>query len=212
MSSKLDFKKSDADYYTASRRPHEIVLGPVTYLAVEGHGAPSSDAFRTAIGALYGVGYTVKFEQKGLGRDFKIGPLEAQWWAPDGRPFVETPPTDWRWRVLLRVPSSVKRVDLERSRRAAIARGADAAAARGVRLTRLREGRCVQMLHVGSYATEHAAVEAMHAFMDAEHRRAKGVHHEIYLTDPNRTAPERNRTILRQPVARKIRVVPEVGR
>ncbi|MGD0484895.1 MAG: GyrI-like domain-containing protein, partial [Gemmatimonadales bacterium] len=126
--------------------------------------------------------------------------LEGLWWGPDRRaPFSVRSPSQWRWKVLIRTPAFVTAADLARAKKALLAKGKVAEVGK-VRLETIREGRCVQMLHVGGYDKEPATLEAMLGFAAERDLAFRGVHHEIYLSDPRRTPPARLRTILRHPV------------
>jgi hypothetical protein len=197
--------KSPIDpFICAARQPELVELPAAKFIAVDGAGAPEQAEFQAAIAALYGVAYAMRFAHKQAGgSDYKVPPLEALWWA--GGPkhefdFQRTPRTEWRWKAMIRVPDDVTTLDVDAARRAVIARRGDGAVSR-VALERFTEGRAVQMLHVGPYATEPASLAKMHALMQASRLAARGYHHEIYLGDPRRAKPQRLRTILRQAVA-----------
>ena len=126
--------------------------------------------------------------------------LEGLWWGPDRRaPFSVKSPKDWHWKVLIRTPVFVAAADLTRAKKALLAKGKVGEIAK-VKLETIKEGRCVQMLHVGGYDKEPATIEAMLAFAEERDLAFRGVHHEIYLSDPRRTPPARLRTILRHQV------------
>jgi hypothetical protein len=198
---KLDLLKRYRAEYVTPRAPVLLTIGPAKYLVFEGRGAPASAAFQTAIGALYAVAFTIKMTRKFAGKtDYKVAWLEGLWWGPDTRsPLSVRSPKDWRWKVLIRTPPFVTPRDLARAQRALLARGKVREVAK-VKLETIREGRCVQMLHVGPYDKEPATLEAMRAVAGSQGYAFRGVHHEIYLSDPRRTAPSRLRTILRHPV------------
>jgi len=195
---KLDLLKQHKAEYVAPKKPVLLKVGPAKYLAVEGRGAPADAQFQLAVGALYAVAFTIKMTRKAAGKgDYKIAWLEGLWWGPDKRaPFAVSSPQYWRWKVLIRTPTFVAARDLGRAQKDLLAKGKVAEIAK-VKLATLREGRCVQMLHVGSYATEPATIEAMHDFAEAQGLSFRGVHHEIYLSDPRRVPESKLRTILR---------------
>jgi hypothetical protein len=198
---KLDlFKKYKADY-VAPRKPVLVTIGPAKYLAIEGKGAPAGAAFQVSVGALYAVAFTVKMTRKFAGKsDYKVAWLEGLWWGPDRRaPFAVRSPNDWRWKLLIRTPTFVTARDLARAQRELLAKGKVREVGK-VKLETLREGRCVQMLHVGPYDKEPATLEAMQDFAEERGHAFRGVHHEIYLSDPRRTPPAKLRTILRHSV------------
>ncbi|HLJ67589.1 MAG TPA: GyrI-like domain-containing protein, partial [Chloroflexota bacterium] len=138
--------------------------------------------------------YTIKLEGKARGHDFVVPKLEGLWWA-----LGSADPGEWRWKLLLRVPGFVSHRDLSDAVRALEERGKGSDAAE-VQLEDLDEGLCVQALHIGPYNRENETIDRMTAVAHENHLEFVGVHHEIYLSDPNRTPPERLRTILRHPV------------
>ncbi|HKP08395.1 MAG TPA: GyrI-like domain-containing protein [Microbacterium sp.] len=200
---KLDLKKSIATY-TAPRGSFEIVdLPPMRYLMVDGHGDPNtSDDYGDAVAAVFGVAYKLKFLSKGeLGRDYVVMPLEGLWWSDDMAAFTsERDKSRWSWTMMSLVPEWLDDGHVERAREAAVAKGGSPGLGR-LRLEELAEGTCVQTLHVGSYDAEAPVLAEMHdGFIPGAGLRMRGRHHEVYLADPRRTAPEKLRTILRQPV------------
>jgi hypothetical protein len=201
---KLDLLQQHKAEYVTPKKPVLLKVGPAKYLAVEGRGAPADVAFQAAVGALYAVAFTIKMTRKFAGKgDYKIAWLEGLWWGPDKRaPFAVKSPKDWRWKILIRTPTFVAARDLAKAQKELLAKGKVAEVAK-VKLETLREGRCVQMLHVGSYATEPATIEAMLDFAEAQGLSFLGVHHEIYLSDPRRVPPGKLRTILRHSVRRR---------
>jgi len=203
----IDLVRLYSTCFEASRTPAVVRLRPVNCMALEGRGAPESRDFQDAIGALYGVAYTLKFAQQSAGRDFKVPPLEALWWSDDDfarledpRALWRVPRGNWRWKALFLLPESVTSEDLRGARETlSDKRGGDPLPLR-VRFERIDEGKCVQVLHVGPYADEPETVRKMQALMKEKGLTPCGFHHEVYLGDPHRTAPARLRTILRQPV------------
>lgn len=192
-------------FLQATLEPEVVDLPAARFLVFEGEGAPESAAFQTAVGALYGLAYTLKFENKKAGgADFEVSPLEALWWAKSPKSafdFQKTPRAKWRWKAMIRVPDRITRAGVEAARRVLIAKRGEGAASQ-VSLERIKEGPAVQVLHVGPYATELASIAKLQALMRASRLRPRGYHHEIYLGDPRRAKPERLKTILRQAVAR----------
>ena len=162
---------------------------------VDGQGTPEGEQFAAAIGALYGVAYTLKFTLKRAGvLDYPVLPLEALW---------DLPPEgvgDWCWTALIAVPDAISARDVRVA--AATARGRGTPATDTVRLRTLSEGRCAQVMHVGPYDAEAPTIEVLHRFIADQAYAISGRHHEIYLSDPRRTSPDRLRTIIRYPVKR----------
>jgi len=184
--------------YVAPRNPRIITAGKGQYLSVEGRGKPGDALFRARVGALYGMAWTLKMAKKKLGKDFRVMPLEALWWS-DSAELLAAPEAEWRWKLLLRVPNFVRRRDLAAAAEALAARGRGQGAG-DVELEQLKEGRCVQALHLGPYGDEHETLERMSRVARAQGLALHGRHHEIYLSDPGRVPPERLRTLLRHPV------------
>lgn len=203
MADKVDLKKS-LDAYRARRGEFRVVDVPgLQYLMIDGHGDPNtSPDYAAALDALYPVAYALKFASKReLGRDYVVMPLEGLWWAADLDAFTTMrDKSRWDWTMMILTPDWIDRglfsAAVERTRaRNAPSRLDD------LRLAPLAEGRCVQTLHVGPFDAEAEVLARMHErFIPDNGFRMTGKHHEIYLSDPRRTAPERLRTILRQPV------------
>jgi hypothetical protein len=204
MTDKVDFKKS-LDTYRAQRGRFRLVDVPdLQYLMVDGHGDPNtSPAFGAAIETLYPVAYRLKFASKrDLGRDYVVPPLEGLWWADDMDAFTAArDKSRWSWTLMVMVPDWLGRERVA----AAIEQARDRSRPPrldDLRLDTLSEGRCVQTLHVGSFDDEADVLsELHHDFIPDNGLRLAGTHHEIYLSDFRRVAPEKQRTILRQPVA-----------
>jgi len=199
---KLDLKKTDA--YRAKRGEFRILdLPSQGYLAIDGEGDPNTAAFGEAVEAHYPLAYALKFASKGEGRDFVVMPLEGLWWADDMAAFTRArDKSRWSWTLLILQPGWIDAGRLEEARAAVARKGTASARSAEVRFESLDEGRCVQTLHLGSFDDEAPVLARMHdEFIPAHGLVMTGRHHEIYLSDPRRTAPARLRTILRQPVA-----------
>lgn len=204
MTDKIDFKKR-LDAYKAKRGLFDIVDVPdMRYLMVDGHGDPNtSRAFADAIEALYPVAYKLKFASKrDLGRDYVVPPLEGLWWAEDLASFAAMrDKSRWDWTLMLMVPGWIEPAMCTAAIEQAGAKNRPASLDE-LRLEQLSEGRCVQTLHVGSFDDEADVLARLHLeFIPDNGLRMVGKHHEIYLSDFRRVAPERQRTILRQPVS-----------
>lgn len=203
MTDKVDLKKS-LDSYQARRGQFRVLDVPdLQYLMLDGHGDPNTAAFTTAVESLYPVAYTLKFASKGeLGRDYVVPPLEGLWWAEDMAAFTTARnKTAWDWTLMLLTPNWIDAAMVTAAIAKVEAKGPPARLA-DVRWESLAEGRCVQTLHVGSFDDEAEVLAQLHhEFIPAHGLRLRGTHHEIYFSDVRRTAPEKLRTILRQPVA-----------
>lgn len=210
---KLDFKKTDTWLYTGKPGRFDLIdVPPLPYLMLDGMGDPNSDpGFGRAVSALYGLSYGAKFHAKAtLGHDHAVAPLEGLWWADDMTSFATANRAAWRWTVMIRQPDWITPDIIEAARAKAVAKlrktadpATDAATLTLVRLDIVTEGLCLQTLHIGSYADEAPVIARLHGVeLPARGMRANGKHHEIYLSDPGRTPPEKLRTLLRQPVSR----------
>jgi hypothetical protein len=191
--------------YRATTTPRLVQVPPLRFLCLDGHGDPNtSPAYAAAVQALYSVSYAAKFAVKKLGGPaFKVSPLEGLWWAEDLSTFLTGDKSEWDWTMMLRQLDAV--TDALFARLAdEVAAKKSMPAARELRLITFEEGAAAQVLHVGPYATEAPTIVRLHQFIRKQgfafdgHRHK---HHEIYLGDPRRSAPERLRTIIRQPYA-----------
>jgi hypothetical protein len=174
-------------WYSSSESPELVEFGPVRGLGVTGVGEPGGAEHSAATQALYAVAATVLGDAP--------PPLEGRWWVEDDRPPLTVPRSQWRWHLFLRLPDSVEPAQVDQAREASRSR----AAAR-VQLVTFAEGRCVQMLHRGSYADEPETLARMDAFMAERGLVSNGLHHEIYLSAISETDPAKQRTVLRHPV------------
>lgn len=201
---KTDLKKCVAAY-TARRGRFDLVPVPaMPFLMIDGHGDPNtSAAYGDAIRTLYPVAYGLKFLSKNeLGRDYVVMPLEALWWSDDMSSFTTArDKSRWDWTAMIALPNWTEPDHLDAVRRTVEQKGG-APALDALRLQTLDEGLAVQTLHVGPYDEEGPVLQTMHEdVIPGRDLRLTGKHHEVYLSDPRRAAPERLRTILRQPVA-----------
>ena len=200
---KIDFKKT-LDSYQAKRGVFRLVeVPPLHYLMIDGHGDPNtSPAFAEAIETLYPIAYKLKFASKqGLGRDYVVPPLEGLWWADDRNAFLNRDASQWDWTLLLLVPDWIDQAMVDAAVEQVAAK--DPPARLGdVRFDLLDEGLCVQTLHVGSFDDEGPVLQKLHEeFIPNQGLTPTGHHHEVYFSDFRRTAPDKLRTLLRQPVA-----------
>jgi len=199
---KIDLYTLHKKDYVMAKEPVLIDVKPAIYLAIEGQGEPGGAAFQDRIGALYSMAFTIKMTRKFAGKqDYAVCKLEGQWWAGGcGGDFSNIPMDQWRWKLLIRTPGFIKQADLDRAVEAIVKKG-KSAVVKDVTLETIHEGRCVQMLHVGPYDREKETITTMLAFAAKQGLSPRGPHHEIYLSDPRRVAPEKLKTILRMPVA-----------
>jgi hypothetical protein len=200
MTVKTDLKRIERDYFTGPLDDFgEATFPAYRYLMVDGQGSPGeSGEYAAALAALYPLAFATKFLSKQeLGRDYVVPPLEGLWFADDMDAYIGPGRRDeWRWTLLLMLPGWIEadHVDEARSRKP----GVDLSA---VRFDRLEEGLCLSKLHLGPFAEEAPVLARLHyELIPAKGYTFNGEHHEIYLSDPRRSAPEKLRTILRQPV------------
>lgn len=202
---KYDIKVAMKALYAPTAKEFALVeVPPLRYLAIDGEGNPNTaKAYARAVEALYSVSYTLKFaSKKQLGRDFTVAPLEGLWRADDPAAFVTREKDAWRWTMLIAQPDWIGDEMIEAAR-AEVTRKKGFAAVADLRPLTLHEGLSVQILHIGPYDDEGPTLARLHdEFMPANGLTFNGDHHEIYLGDPRKSAPERLKTILRQPVKR----------
>jgi hypothetical protein len=203
-----DVKRELRALYAPKNRDWEtLTVPPQRFLAVDGHGDPNtSPAYAEAVEALYAVAYTVKFTSKRAGRDVVVGPLEGLWYADDASVFSARDKDAWSWTMLISQPDWVTDAEIGEAIAAARAKAAvkkkPLPALDRMRVERLDEGLCEQVLHVGSYDDETPVLARLHGeLLPAAGLRERGRHHEVYLGDPRRVTPDKLRTVLRQPVA-----------
>lgn len=194
----------ELDGLYAARGEAEIVDVPdLAFLMIDGRGDPNtSKAYRDALEALFTVAYTAKFmvKREPDGINFKVMPLEGLWWSDDGSRADGGSKADWNWRMMIMQPQEVRPEIVAGALEGARARRA-LPALEEVRLEHFEEGPAAQVLYVGPYAGEGDAIAELHSFIEERGYTPRGRHHEIYLRDPRRTAPELLNTIIRQPIA-----------
>ncbi len=201
MPGKIDIKKQYKALFAPTRVPHLVEVPTFRYLLVDGQGVPESEAFQGAIGVLYSTVYSMKFMLKAEDRmDFVMPPLETLWWSDDPAAFEENRLDEWKWSAMLMQLEHVTEADIAATLAALEKKGKATPMHEEIRTASLEEGREVQVLYVGPYCGMGLTVKSMHAFAESEGLELVGKHHQIYLSDPRRTAPERLRTVLRQPV------------
>jgi len=200
---KIDFKKEFKELYQPSAKQPSIVQVPaMNFLMIDGAGDPNtSQQYQEAMQALYGMAFTLKFMIKGAdGPDWVIPPLEGLWWMHDMAEFDLGAKDDWLWTSMIMQPETVTE-QLVEAARAQLKEKKDPAALPQLRFENFDEGRCAQIMHIGPYDAEGPTIAKLHEFIAQKGHQLRGKHHEIYLSDPRRAAPEKLKTILRQPVA-----------
>lgn len=197
---RLDLRKELKRYYTAKRKPELIDVPEGKFLTILGRGDPNGREYQEAMKALYGLSYTLKFDQKAKERDYTVMHLEGLWWVEGGVFDLNDPAPreQWRWKSMIRQPDFIAEEMVEEVRPKV--REKSGPKVDEVKLESFHEGLCAQVLHVGPYSEEGPTVQLLHGFIEESGYRPRGDHHEIYLGDPRRTKPENLKTILRHPV------------
>jgi hypothetical protein len=175
------------------------------FVMIDGDGAAGEGAFRPRMPGLYGTAYPLRFALKRRGVDERTGPLEGLWWTVDGTTdldaiFDATDRSGWRWTLMIGLPDQATSDEVAAALEAGRRKLTEPHAS-NLRVETFEEGVAAQLLHLGPYADERPSIERLHEAISAAGFTPVGRHHEIYLGDPRRAAPEKLRTILRQPVA-----------
>lgn len=202
---KLDFVEQDKLLYSPNQDPQVVNVPVMQYIMYDGSGRPTNNqSFRDAFKALVGVAYTIKFMPRNGDMipgfyDFKVPPPEALWWMEGREGFDTGRPKDWRWTLMIRMPEFVTPIVGDTAiLELAMKKHEDIY--KKVRLGQLNEGQAVQVMHIGSYADEETSLEKMAEYAAEHNLLFRGKHHEIYFSNPNRTKPEKLKTLLRHPV------------
>ena len=205
----FDFKKEYKEFYMPKKKPEILEVPPMNYIAVRGQGDPNEEggAYKAAIGVLYAIAYTIKMSKMGNHRiegyfDFVVPPLEGFWWQ-EGREGVDySEKNTFCWISVIRLPDFVTKADFDWAV-AEAAKNKKLDCSKAEFLT-VEEGLCVQILHQGPYDDEPATVALMDAYIGANGYRndftARRLHHEIYLSDARKVAPEKWKTVIRHPI------------
>lgn len=206
---KLDLRKQYKHLYQPSAKTVELIdVPPFQFAIIEGEieagqTPGSSPAFQQAVEVLYGISYTLKFQSKQRQDDpfdYTVMALEALWWV-EGGDFDITRPDNWRWTAMIMQPphisSQMFQEGLEQLRKRK-----PSPALEKLRLDTFHEGLSMQVMHIGPYSEEPATIQKMESFARENAYRLRGAHHEIYVGDPRRGAPEKLKTVLRHPVER----------
>ncbi len=200
---KINFKKELKGLYKASAKKVEIVDVPsMNFLMIDGEGDPNtSQAYKDSVEALFGLSYAIKFMVKkgDLRIDYGVLPLEGLWWGDDMSGFSVENKTAWKWTSLMMQPDLVTREMVEEATEQ-VRKKKNPAALSKARFESYTEGKAAQIMHVGPFSEEGPTVRKVHDFMEENGYKHSGKHHEIYLSDIRRAAPEKWKTIIRQPI------------
>lgn len=205
----FDFKKEYKEFYLAKNKPQIVVVPPMNYVAVRGIGDPNEEggAYKAAIAVLYAVAYTIKMSKLGDHRidgyyDFVVPPLEGFWWQDGVQGVDYTNKASFHWISVIRLPDFVTQEDFDWAvAEATQKKKLDCSIAEFLTID---EGECVQIMHIGPYDDEPATVALMDQYLAANGYEndfsLTRMHHEIYLSDARKIAPEKWKTVIRHPV------------
>jgi len=202
MATKIDLRKERKYLYNPSSKQIAIVDVPeMNFLMIDGAGDPNTSvAYRNAVEALFAVSYTLKFMVKKGEQavDYAVMPLEGLWWVEDMTQFSMHDKDAWKWTSMIMQPEYVT-AELFQEALRQVRKKKDLPALSGMRFESFHEGHAAQILYFGPYSDEGPSIERIHRFILEQGRRLRGRHHEIYLSDPRRTAPAKLKTVIRQP-------------
>lgn len=205
----FDYKKEYKEYYMPPKTPVIVEIPAMNYIAVRGEGDPNEESgeYKQAIGLLYSIAFTIKMSYKGSHKiegyfSYVVPPLEGLWWQKNGQGIDYSHKEAFQWIAMIRLPDFVTKEEFEWAMaEASVKKKTDFSK---VEFFPYQEGMCVQCMHIGSYDAETGTIEKMSAFAAENGYETdidtKRYHHEIYLSDPRRTAQERLRTVIRHPV------------
>lgn len=205
----FDYKKEYKEFYIPQNKPSIVEVPPMNYIAVRGKGNPNAEdsEYKQSIGLLYGIAFTIRMSKRGNHQidgyfDYVVPPLEGLWWQNNVKGIDYSRKEDFNFISIIRLPDFVAKEDFDWAIEEAGKKKKEDFSK--VEFFTYDEGLCVQCMHIGSYDDESATVEMMHDFMIAEGYDLditdKRFHHEIYLSDARRVAPERLKTVIRHSV------------
>jgi hypothetical protein len=198
---KVDLKKDLKNLYNPSAKEVSVIDVPaLNFLVVDGEGAPTAPQYSAAIEALFSVAYTIKFMvKKGKGIDYPVMPLESLWWVDDMSKFSAERKDEWKWTAMIMQPKNVTTEDF-RFAVEQVKKKKNLVALPKVMFESFKEGQSAQIMYVGPFSAEGPTIIKIHAYIQNSGHTLSGKHHEIYLNNPAKTAPEKLKTILRQPM------------
>ncbi len=203
---KIDYKKVYKELYSQSSTKISILDIPeFNYLAIEGKGDPNiSTDYQQAVEALYSLSYTMKFmvKKSELNTDYSVMPLEGLWWTDNMKDFSVHNKDIWKWKMMIMQPEIITKGHVDKTIDE-VTKKKSLPALSKVRFITYKEGTVAQILHIGPYSEEGPTIEKLHQFIFDNGYELTGLHHEIYLSDPRKAAPEKLKTIIRQPIRKK---------
>ena len=196
---KLNLLKTYKSYYKAGKKPEIVEFGEIHFLSVEGEGEPAGKVFLSKVEALYPLAYGIKKICKDQDKDFGVPKLEGLWWVEGDTPALEVPRSEWRWKLLIRMPEFVTE-KMMLSIQPEVVKKKKNDVIQEISFEKITEGKCAQIMHVGPYSDELETINTLMSYIETNRLSVNGLHHEIYLSDPRKTAPEKMKTLIRYPV------------
>ena len=209
----FDYKKEYKEFYMPKNKPAIVTVPKMNYIAVRGQGDPNDENgdYKAAIGLLYAIAFTIKMSKKGDHQidgyfDYVVPPLEGFWWMEGTDDIDYAHKEDFHWISVIRLPDFVTEEDFKWAVNEATKKKKQDFSK--VEFLTVEEGLCVQCMHIGSYDDEPATVNMMHEFLEQQGYELditdERLHHEIYLSDARKVAPEKLKTVIRHPVRKKV--------
>jgi hypothetical protein len=201
LSTKIDLKKELKQLYNPSAKEVSTVDVPeMNFLMVNGEGAPSSPQYMQSIEALFTVSYTLKFMvKKAKSIDYAVMPLEGLWWMDNMAEFSTERKDEWKWTSMIMQPKYVEKADVKAAIEQA-RKKKDLPAIDKVKFEPFKEGLAAQIFYVGPYSKEGPTIAKIHEYIRKSGHELSGKHHEIYLNNAAKVAPEKLKTVIRQPM------------
>ncbi len=199
---KIDYKKELSHYNASAKRIDIFDISPMNFLMINGKGNPNTSLdYKEAIEALFAVSYSLKFMIKNseIAINYGVMPLEGLWWVEDMRQFDTNHKEDWHWTAMMMQPELITK-DLVETAIINVEKKKNPNALSKLKFQSYSEGKVAQILHVGPFTEEGPTIEKLHKAITDQGMKMQGKHHEIYLSDTRRAAPEKWKTIIRQPV------------
>jgi len=200
---KIDYKNELKHLYRPTTKKVEIVEVPkMNFIMIDGDGGPNHPTFQNAIEVLFPLSYTLKFmiKESDIGIDYGVLPLEGLWWADDMSSFIKDKKDDWKWTLMIMQPELItNEMVVEAVNQVRVKKNPTSLPL--VRFESINEGKVAQIMHIGPFSEEGPTVQKLHSFIEDSGKKIIGKHHEVYLSDIRRAAPEKWKTIIRQPMS-----------
>ena len=200
---KIDYKNELKHLYRPTTKKVEIVEVPkMNFLMIDGDGGPNHPTFQNAIEVLFPLSYTLKFmiKKSDIGIDYGVLPLEGLWWADDMSSFIKDKKDDWKWTLMIMQPELItNEMVVEAVNQVRVKKNPTSLPL--VRFESINEGKVAQIMHIGPFSEEGPTVQKLHSFIKDSGKKIIGKHHEVYLSDIRRAAPEKWKTIIFPPMS-----------